>query len=411
MQTNTAKPDQVVQAVFSVCVPNEVIAGMMDVVGAVAGAEFIGQFQEYITAEKRPQFPEVMKQAVGCVALIGCDLDPELALETMERLAQTFPKQLSLIAISSRSDPGFLLRAMRAGCDDFLTLPSDPELLQAAHHRFQKGHLTLGVSTQGNGKVITLYGVKGGAGTTTLAVHLAMQLVRKHRKKVLLIDHQHELGHIALHLGIKEGVYHFDELLRNANRLDSALIEGFVTRHSSGLDVIPSPDSCARLPDATPEAMTRVMEDLRTRYDYILLDSSLQYVQQLPAIMNVSDEVALVCTPDVAALRDLVRRIEHLTLLTGFTSKLRVVINRSTSDDAVTTADIEDTIRFPISVSVPNNYAPLMRALNSGEPLTSQTRGPFTYAIAQWANRIVDNPALSTTSVAPPPKRRFLFGF
>jgi pilus assembly protein CpaE len=127
--------------------------------------------------------------------------------------------------------------------------------------------------------------------------------------------------------------------------------------------------------------------------------------------VEASDEVALVCTPDVAALRDLVRRIEHLSLITGFTNKLRVVINRSTSDDAVSSADIEASLRFPISVSVPNNYADLMRAINAGEPVPPQHRGGFSQAIAQWANRLVSNQALTTSSAAAEPKRRFLFGF
>jgi pilus assembly protein CpaE len=411
METNAAKSGQITQAVFSVCVPNEVASGLIDAVAAVPGAEFIGQFQEYITAEKRPQFPDVMKEAAGCVALVGCDQNPDLAHATMDRLRQAFPQKLSLIAVSSKTDTEFLLRTMRAGCDDFLTPPIDPELLQAALKRFQKGYLTQTVSARGDGKVIALYGAKGGVGTTTMAVHLAMHLVRRHHKKVLLIDHKHELGHVALHLGIKESVYHFDELLRNVDRLDSDLLDGFVTRHSSGLDVIPSPDSCGPLPETPHEAIGRVMDDLRTRYDYILVDSSLQYVPQLASMMEACDEVALVCTPDVAALRDLVRRIEHLSAVTGFTTKLRVVINRSTSDDAVSSSDIEAAVRFPISVAVPNNYADLMRAINAGEPVSPQHRGGFTQAIAQWSNRLASNHPSKTTSTVAEPKRRFLFGF
>lgn len=411
MQTNSSKSEPVLQAVFSVCVANEVVSSMIDTVASVGGADFIGQFQEYITADKRPQFPEVMKEAAGCVALIGCDGDPELALETMDRLRQAFPQKLSLIAVSSKTDTEFLLRAMRAGCDDFLTQPINLEILQAALKRFQKGYLTHSVSARGDGKVITIFGVKGGVGTTTMAVHLAVHLARRHRKKVLLIDQKHELGHVALHLGIKESVYHFDELLRNVDRLDSELLAGFVTRHSSGIDVIPSPDSCGPLQTAPPDAIGRVMEDLRTRYDYILLDSSLQYVPQLTSILEASDEVALVCTPDVAALRDLVRRIEHLSLVTGFTTKLRVVINRSTSDDAVSSADIEAAMRFPISVAVPNNYADLMRAINAGEPVSPQQRGGFTQAFAQWAGRLTSSQPIQAVAVAGEPKRRFLFGF
>ncbi len=411
METNTAKVEQVVQSVFSVCVPTELIVGMMDAICSVAGAEFIGQFQEYITAEKRPQFPDAIKEAAGCVALIGCDSDPALAFETMARLVQTFPNKLNLIAVSTKTDSEFLLKAIRSGCNEFLSPPVDEELLQAALRRFQKGVMTQSPSARGNGKIISIFGVKGGVGTTTMAVHLAMHLTRKHQRKVLLIDHMHELGHVALHLGIKESVYHFDELLRNADRLDADLLYGFVTRHSSGLDVIPSPDSCGPLQEASPDAIARVMDDLRTRYDFIILDSSLQYIPQLASILEASDEVAMVCTPDVASLRDLVRRIEHLSAVSGFTTKLRVIVNRSTSDDAVSAADIEAAVRFPISVSVPNNYADLMRAINAGEPISPQNRGGFSQAVGQWASRLTSNLAGKGSVAIVEPKRRFLFGF
>ena len=109
MQTNTSKSEQLMQAVFSVCVTSDVSVAALEAVEAVPGADFIGQFQEYITAEKRPQFPDVLKEALGCVALIDCDRDPELALETMDRLQQTFAKKLHLVAISSEGGHGFLV--------------------------------------------------------------------------------------------------------------------------------------------------------------------------------------------------------------------------------------------------------------------------------------------------------------
>jgi len=408
MQTNSSNSSRVVQAVFSVCVPNEVALVAMEAVAAVPGADFLGQFEEYISAEKRPQFPDVMKEATGCVALVYCDRDPELALQTMDRLRQTFEQKLRLIAVATKTDPQFLVRAMRSGCDDFLVMPIDQGLLTDALNRFQKSCMSKSPSARGKGKVISICGVKGGVGTTTIAVHLAMHLVTKHRKRVLLIDHKHELGHVALHLGIKESVYHFDELVRNADRLDSDLLDGFVTRHPTGLEVIPSPDVCGPLQEPSADAVARVMDYLRTRYDFVLIDGLLQ----LNSMLLLSDEVALICTPDVAALRDLVRRIDHLSVSTGFTTKLRVVINRSNSDDAVSSHDIEASTRFPVAVSIPNNCADLMRALNTGEPISPQQGGGFTRAVAQWASRLVAGPSpqISKAHVAEP-KRRFLFGF
>jgi pilus assembly protein CpaE len=404
-----ARPEQIVQAIFSVCAPEDVALAAMDAVSTVVGSEFIGQFQEYITAERRPQFPDSLKNAGGCVALIDCDKDAELALQTMERLGQTFTHNLKMVAVASRTDHEFLLKAMRAGCDDVIHRPIDKEQLAATLRRFQNGYGQLPLLTRGAGKLISFYGVKGGVGTTTMAVHLAIHLVKKHRKRVLLIDHKHELGHVAVHLGLKESVYYFDELLRNAERLDAELLAGFVMKHSSGLEVIPSPDSCARVPAGSAEAIARVMNYLRTRYDYILIDSSLEYVESFAAISSASDEVALVCTPDVAALRDLVRRVEHLNSVSGFSEKLRIVINRSTSDDAVSAKDIVAAVKFPIALAVPNYYAGLLRALNEGEPVSPLQRSPFTQVLAQWADRLTKDD--SATLTAATTKKKFLFGF
>ncbi len=404
-----APVEQIVQAVFSVCGSEEVAAAAIEAVSKVEGSEFIGQFQEYISADKRPQFPDSLLNAGGCVALIDCDRDHELALQTMERLQQIFSNNLKLVAITSKTDTEFLMKAMRAGCDDVIHRPVDKGLLESALRRFQKGHVAAAFRSQGTGKVISFYGVKGGVGTTTMAVHLAMHLVKKHHKKVLLIDHKHELGHVALHLGLKESVYYFDELLRNAERLDAELLDGFVTRHGSGLEVIPSPDTCAPVQEGTAEAIARVMSYLRTRYDFILVDSSLEYTDSFTPITAASDEVTLICTPDVAALRDLVRRTEHLGLVNGFHEKLKIVINRSTSDDAVKSEDIVNAVRLPISVSIPNNYLGLVRALNEGEPVSLAQRGSFTLAISQWAERLAYVPSATMTSAKP--KKRFLFGF
>ncbi len=401
-------PGQLLQAVFSVCAGEDVVALVMEAVAAVPGAEFIGQFGEYITAEKSPQFPEVMKTANGCVALIDCDRDPDESIETMERLQKTFIHGMRMVAIASEADPKFLVRAMRAGCDDILTRPIDKATLAEALQRFQNGPQSMALTGSGQGKILSFYGVKGGVGTTTMAVHLAVYLVQKHRKKVLLIDHKHELGHVALHLGLKQSRYHFDEMLRNADRLDAALLEGFVVRHPSGLEVIPSPDTCAPVQEGTADSISKVLKYLKTRYDYILIDSSLEYVHAFAPITVASDEIELVCTPDVASLRDLVRRVEHLSNGNGFADKLRLIVNRSTSDDAVSGEDIVKAARFPIAVSIPNNYAGLLRALNEGEPVPLQTRSPFVSAVAHWADRLALDGAATMLATTKTKRKFFL---
>jgi pilus assembly protein CpaE len=335
MTTAVDSSDRMGQAIFSVCVDAAVVTAATSAAYKVTGAQFVGEFRDHITSERRPQFSPSLKNAASCVALIDFDRDPELALETTERLRHIFLKKISIIGIGAQLDAGILLRAVRKGCTEFLTKPVNPADLAAALTRFHAmvacdPHVPSGV-----GRVIAMLGAKGGVGTTLLAVHLATHLVRQHGKKTLLIDHKQQLGHVALYLGLKDQQYHFDELLRNADRLDAELLNGFVVRHRSGLDVIASPETASRAHEPKADQLEWVMDFLRREYDYVILDSQLAFQDSKAAIIEQSDEVYIVSTPDVAALRDLARLVENLSLSEPASSKLHVVVNRSTATDSI----------------------------------------------------------------------------
>ncbi|ADW67537.1 AAA family ATPase [Granulicella tundricola] len=381
--------DHAVQAVFSVCASPDVASAAMAACPEVQGSVFAGEFNDYFSGERRPQISQTLKAATGCVALVDCDRDPEQALQTMERLRALMLRNLSVVAYATKVDATYLLQAMRVGCNEFLTKPASTDALEEALNRFRAAHISEAGGQPNSGRVISFFGAKGGAGTTTLAVHLANNLVRRHRKRTLLIDHHHELGHISLYLGLKGGQYHFDELIRNSDRLDGNLLNGFVTRHTGGLEVLASPDVVAADYKSSPEEINSVFAFLRTQYDFIVVDSSMDYKDIVPTMQQSSDEVYLVSTPDVASLRDLARRVEHLRLTDPASEKLRIIINRSTSDDAVTAEQIEAAVRFPVWMAIPNNYADLVRAINAGEPIPPQHRSAFAQQINKWADKIL----------------------
>ncbi len=400
--------DHAIQAVFSVCASPDVAEAAVAACESLAGSSFVGEFHEYFSGERRPQFSPGLKAANGCVALVDCDRDPVLALETMERLRNVSLKNLNIVAFSTKMDATYLLGAMRAGCNEFLTKPANELALSEALKRFQSADLAEIAGQRSAGRLLCFYGAKGGVGTTTLAVHLANNLVRRHHKRTLLIDHHHELGHVALYLGLSVNQYHFDELIHNADRLDADLLKGFVARHPSGLEVLASPDGCAPEHSAGAEEIHAVLTFLRAQYDYVIIDSSMSYKDIVAPMLRVSDEVVLVSTPDVAALRDLARRVEHLSLIEATTTKLRIVINRSTSDDAVTPDQIQAAVRFPVMIAIPNNYADLLRAINAGEPIPPQHRSTFAQQISKWADRLISADALEADATATT-KKRFSF--
>lgn len=399
-----------VYAVFSICATADVVKAANEACAEVSGAEFIGEFHDYFTPERRPQLPPSLKGAGVCVAIVDCDQNPEGALVTMERLRSMAMKNLSIVACSTRTEAEYLLRAMRAGCNEFLNKPAEARPLREALARFQAAFLMENAGKDA-GRIITLYGAKTGVGVTTLAVHLAQNLVRKHHKRTLLIDHKYELGHVALYLGMKDSAYHFDELVRNASRLDSDLLNGFVVRHPSGLEVLTSPDQPSVLHKTSAAEMDQVLNFLRNQYDFIVMDSSLDYKDLTAPIMRSSDEVVMVITPDVAALRDLARRLEAFNLDEETARKLRIIVNRSSgTDDAVNAEQIEAVVHHPVSVTLPYAYTDILRAINAGEPLPPNHRSKFMEQINKWADRIVSS-ALPQAELAAPTKKRFsLFG-
>lgn len=393
-------------ATFTVCADSELSSIAISAPSYVSGIEFAGEFHDYITAKRRPHFPAAIKQADSCVAFIDFDRHPEHAIETADALRSQHSPSIISVAVSSRMDADLLLRAMRAGCSEFLEKPVVAARFQETLQQIQSRLFYSHVPSGKRGQVVTLMGAKGGAGTTTLAVHVGTYLVKKHAKKTLLIDHHHQLGHVCLYLGMKESNYHFDELIRNVERLDSDLLKGFVVKHSSGLEVLASSDICAAHYRSSREQIEQVLDFLREEYDFILIDSSMDYEEITESMIQLSDEVALISTPDVAALRDLARHVENQRLSEIAAQKLRIVINRCTSSDSIGAEQIEKAVRFPIHITIPNNYAELQRAINAGEPISSQRRSDFTTQISKWANRLAlvgEKPEAST------PKRKLAF--
>jgi Flp pilus assembly CpaE family ATPase len=99
--------------------------------------------------------------------------------------------------------------------------------------------------------------------------------------------------------------------------------------------------------------------------------------------------------------------VENLSLSESATSKLHVVVNRSTATDSITAVQIEKAVRFPISIAVPNNYFELQRAINDGEPIPPQRRSEFNQALARWANQIVHG----VSGPKPAVEKRKMFAF
>jgi pilus assembly protein CpaE len=363
----------------------------------------------YISAERRPPFSQAVKNSSVCIAIIDFDKDLKQAVESAAYIQELYPGKTALIAHSSSQDHQVLLQAMRAGCNDFMGPEFDEAALSEALVRINQQWTAKAAHSGELGSVLTFFGAKGGVGTTTLAVHIAIYLVQIHQKKTLLIDNHPQLGHACIYLGIDGSRYNFHELVRNLSRLDSELLRGYIATHASGLEVLSSPDLCGGRKATDPESMAQTLDFLRSEYDYVIVDCPNSLDDTNLAVIDASNRVFVVATPEIGAVRDLSRHVDVLSQNEANAEKIKVVINRFSAQHAVSVEQIEKAIRLPIAFKLPNSYAEVTRAGILGEPISYKAKSEFAGQLHKWVNNLVGSTSTQThvDDTSTPKKSKF----
>ena len=361
-------------------------------------------YENYFSTSKLPALTERAIEAQGCIAVVDFDDDPVQALETAECLRHSFYHKVAILALSSTTEADLLLHAMRAGYSEFLGRPLERDEFTDTLTRLDHRWSATIARPLNSGKILSFFGAKGGVGTTTLAVHLAMFLVRGLGKKVLLIDNHAQLGHVVLYLGMDGSNHHFYDLVQNVSRLDQELLRGFIATHASGLDVLSSPDVYGNSWKTDADAVERTLEFLSTQYDFVVLDCEASFEDINLAVVAYSNWIYLVASPEIGAIRDLSRYVDGLIQNEQATKKLQVVINRYSSHEAVTIEQIEKAVHLPIAIKISNCYAELVKSINIGEPLSADNKSEFAAQMTKWSSSLVKS---GTPGAQETTKKRF----
>jgi pilus assembly protein CpaE len=370
---------------------------LLDAVNSRSWSSTAFHFDSYLTAPRRPSVGQYIASSDGCLAFVDYDTNPEEAAETSLYLSRVFPGKVLIVAVGKRMTSVVVLAAMRAGCSEYLAKHSHQSELDVLFDRFQEHCLTEVENTAASGTVFSILGAKGGVGATSVAVHLAAFIAQQHQRRTLLIDQQQMLGHACVYLGIDGDHHTLAEAVNNLRRMDSELLYGFVAHHSSGLDVLSSPDMSTGEHVIPPQELARTIEFLRGEYDYIIVDCDRRQRDTWPVIANASSEIVLVTMPDVAGVRDLSRIVDGLVVTEGTASKLKVALNRYNAPHAVAAEQIERVLKLPIAVKLPDSFAQMAQAGNSGNILKPSDASPLATALQAWSGKVAGITAKSAS--------------
>jgi pilus assembly protein CpaE len=358
-------------------------------------------FSAYVSSTRRPHIPQEIKNADVIIAVVDFSKNVEQAAVSAAYLQQVLGKVI-VIALATDRNPDLILQAMRAGCSEFITNSISQQEFAELLQRMNAQRNTSGARHGNSGSVLSFFGAKGGVGSTTLAVHLAFYLASYHNKKTLLIDNHTELGHACVYLGVDGAKANFSELVKNVNRLDSDLLHGFTAKHPSGLEVLSSPDICGTARPIDADAVAKLLEFLKSEYDYIVIDSSNVLNEANLAVVEGSTQIYLVATPEIGAIRDLSRCVDNIMQTHCAPEKLHVIINRFSSRFAVKVEQIEKAVRLPVAMRLPNSYVELVRSVNLGEPVAHNAKSEFAQQMSKWASTLAGVATQATPSSMPP---------
>jgi pilus assembly protein CpaE len=181
-----------------------------------------------------------------------------------------------IFLVSSCVESEVLLQAMRSGAREFFPLPLRKEELVNAFLKFKERNKNLAFTEKSRkkGTIINIVGSKGGIGTTTIAVNFAASLIERFgsRKSVALVDMNLLFGEVPLFLDI-EPVFNWGEVAKNISRLDSTYLMSILSKHPSGVHVLPSPTQIDGVSPATPGIIERLLRFMQNEFDYIVIDS------------------------------------------------------------------------------------------------------------------------------------------
>jgi pilus assembly protein CpaE len=394
--------------VVTICAEIETITCVSRVAGQLFTNPTVSTMSRYLPQNQDLSALNEMKNADTCICIIDFDLDRALALETVNGLQQILGSKVVPIAISKKSNAGQVIDAMRSGCVEYLNKPLEAEQLSQAFVRL-RSRLTPPRQSGPSGRVLAFLGARGGAGTTTIAIHLASFLVQLCGKRTLLIDQQRQLGHVALYMGLPTPKYHFYDLVRNVERLDQDLLRGFVVQPANGVDVIAAPDELFALTEATVDEVHKTLQFLRGVYEFVLIDCPHGLGRMNVATIDDCDQLFLVATPDIPALRDLSRYCNRLSQYNFPPGKINVAINRFRSKGEVDLDEIAKAIRQPVAITIPNSSPEIIEAMNSGKPINPGGKSEFCRQMRKWATSMVQPGSPMTAEVAAKPKRALAF--
>ena len=333
-----------------------------------------------------PTVPEALERlaAWDVDAVLYATDGPSLAVADVARIREHTAAPVIVVAPAAAA--GVLAEALVADAADALLLPQPPEALLFAVRKAAGRRLHVAPAPAG-ASLVTVFSPKGGTGKTAVAANLAVAAAAEGRR-TLLIDLDLQFGDCAIVLGL-EPARTIHDLATSPGELDAEKLDGYVTRHASGVHLLAAPAHPEEAELVPVSRVVRLLEVARDAYDVTVVDTSPFLHGPTLAALDHSDELVLLATLDVPTLKDVRQSLRTLELIGFPEERLSLTLNRATAQVGITQAEVEAALGTRFRYALPDDRdVPL--AVNRGSPVVlSEPSSAFARSIRELATAVL----------------------
>lgn len=316
---------------------------------------------------------------VPVVLVLGPTCARSGGLGGAEELVQTRP-DIGAILIAEDLSTDTFQRAIRSGVRDVLGAPVDTGQLNEAVNRVMQtlvssprgssgsGGAPVGDEMGEQGRVITVFSTKGGAGKSMMATNLGVLLAQRSSGTVALVDADLQFGDIAVMLKLAPQ-HTIVDAVGSFDRLDVGFLETLLSTHTpSGLKVLPAPLEPAFADQIGAEQMSYIIRLLRSFCSFVVIDTPAYFNDVVLSLIEESDDVLLIAGMDIPNIKNVKIGLQTLRLLNTPMSKLHLILNRANSKVKLEVSEVERTLQVKAEALIPSDVV-VPQSVNKGTPV------------------------------------------
>jgi pilus assembly protein CpaE len=338
---------------------------------------------EVVAATQATEAADLLTDAGPFEVLVaGPSMGGRTGLNRLELIHDEFPGLSLVLALARRPDAS-LREVVRTGACDLLQLPvGDEELAAALGRAIELARRAAPVpdataapapspaaSGTRPGKVFTVASATGGCGKTFYATNLAAFLRKHTGARVCIVDLDLQFGEIVTSLRLRPRYTIHDFLQHDdVDGEGPTDIEEFLVTHETGVHVLAAPRDPAEADRIAPRDVTKVLEELRARFDYVIVDTPAQLSEVVLASFDLSERLFVMATLDLPSVRNMGVFLTTLEKLKVPADNISLIINKAERDVGIDLAQIQRL--FPQGFMSVLPYAKeVSRSINLGMPV------------------------------------------